>query len=336
VRVLVYEHFTHLGAGRAPKPLLRAGGAMARAVMRDLSGLPGIRVHGPGRGHGRRSRIRAREAARALAAADATLLIAPESGRTLERLAARAARTSALLLGPGPRSIRLAADKVLCGRMLRAAGVATPAPAAAVRNGAAIVVKPRRGCGSEGVVVARGAAARRRARRHAAGIAGRDGVLLEEFVSGATGSASFLVRAGGAADRPGDLLSLGLGRQRMAGRARLVYRGGALPWAPAGASAAEAMAARALAALARASGDLRGFVGVDFVLGPRGPVIVDINPRLTSSYLGLRRRFGPALARAMLQAARGERLPRRLRGRGRARFLAGGDVRFDASAAARP
>ena len=323
MRVLVYEHFTHLGAGRAPAPLRRAGGAMWRAVVRDLTGLPGIRVGGPGRGE--------RSVERALAAADAALFIAPESRRTLERLVARASRRSALLLGPGPRSIRLAADKLLCARMLRAAGIATPEPARPDRLGGPIVLKPRRGCGSEGVVVARSARERRRGRRRAAAVAGRDGVLAEEFVSGPAGSASFLVRSGSAADRPGDLLFLGLGRQRITGRSRLVYRGGALPWEPAGARAAAAMARRAVAALARAGGDLRGFVGVDLVLAARGPVIVEINPRLTSSYLGLRRRFGPALSRAMLRAARGERLPRRLRARGRARFLAEGEVRFDAA-----
>jgi predicted ATP-grasp superfamily ATP-dependent carboligase len=332
VRILVYEHFTHLGRDGAAAPLFRSGRAMWRAVTRDLAGLRGVRLASAPPG------APGRALARTLPAVDAALLIAPESGRTLERLAALARRRGARLLGPGPKSVRLAADKRRCGALLRAAGIPAPRPADHGRGRSAeahagevaIVVKPRLGCGSEGVVVARAAAGRRRARRIAAAAAGRDGIVSEEFVRGPAGSASFLVRAGSKTGAPGDLLFLGLGRQRITGRDRLEYRGGSIPWAPRQARAATAAARSAVLALARAGGDLRGFVGVDFVVGPRGPVVVDINPRVTSSYLGLRRLYGRALVRAMLAAGRGERLPHRLAARGRVRFRAEGQVRFTA------
>src|SRR5262245_3839052 len=97
---------------------------MWRAVSRDLAGLSGTRIASPPRGESGRA------LSRALPSADAALLIAPESGRILERLTALARRRGALLLGPGPRSVRLAADKKLCGRLLRAAGIPVPRPAA--------------------------------------------------------------------------------------------------------------------------------------------------------------------------------------------------------------
>jgi predicted ATP-grasp superfamily ATP-dependent carboligase len=54
---------------------------------------------------------------------------------------------------------------------------------------------------------------------------------------------------------------------------------------------------------------LRGYVGVDFVLTKDGPVVIEVNPRLTTSYIGLREvvRFNPA--QAMLDAALSHKLP---------------------------
>jgi predicted ATP-grasp superfamily ATP-dependent carboligase len=142
-------------------------------------------------------------------------------------------------------------------------------------------------------------------------------------------SASYLVRAGGDGGQSGDLLCLAIGCQHLTGRFRLAYAGGEIPGGipQRDAIAAERTARAAVAALARAASDLRGFVGVDLVLGPDGPVVIEINPRLTSSYLGLSRMAGGRIARLMLAAARGERLPARLSTSGRWRFLASGRVR---------
>jgi predicted ATP-grasp superfamily ATP-dependent carboligase len=49
---------------------------------------------------------------------------------------------------------------------------------------------------------------------------------------------------------------------------------------------------------------LRGFVGVDFMLTERGlPVVLEVNPRLTSAYVGLSRLLGRNLAEDLLRAA---------------------------------
>jgi predicted ATP-grasp superfamily ATP-dependent carboligase len=325
VRVAVYEHFSRAGApGRVARPLRQAGRAMRLAVGRDFAALPGVRL----------LRLPAGEPEAVLARAgdrgDAVLVIAPESQGTLERLASVLARRAALSLGPGPRSVRLASDKRATVRLLAAAGVRVP-PAA--RAGSPLVVKPRRGCGAEGVMVVRHPAGKGRGMRLAARAARGDGIVTESFVAGEAASASFLVRAGGDGSLPGDLLFLGLGWQEVRGRVRLAYAGGEIPWrgprarSDAAADEAAAAARAAVAALARAAGDLRGFVGVDLVIGADGPVVIEINPRLTSSYLGLRRRFGRSLARLMIAAARGEPLPASLAARGRWRFDAQGSVR---------
>ena len=52
-----------------------------------------------------------------------------------------------------------------------------------------------------------------------------------------------------------------------------------------------------------------GYVGMDMILGPEGPesdVVLELNPRLTTSYLGLRQLARANLAAAMLAAVAGQ------------------------------
>jgi len=54
---------------------------------------------------------------------------------------------------------------------------------------------------------------------------------------------------------------------------------------------------------------LRGFVGIDLVWhAQRGPVLIEINPRLTCSYVGLSQRLGRCLAGEVLALQRLEGL----------------------------
>lgn len=60
--------------------------------------------------------------------------------------------------------------------------------------------------------------------------------------------------------------------------------------------------------VAQALPGLRGFVGIDVVWHPsRGPVVIEVNPRLTVAYAGLSAALGGNLARALL-AAHGVRI----------------------------
>jgi predicted ATP-grasp superfamily ATP-dependent carboligase len=62
--------------------------------------------------------------------------------------------------------------------------------------------------------------------------------------------------------------------------------------------------------VARAIPGLRGFVGIDVVWHPqRGPVVIEVNPRLTVAYAGLSAARGAGLTRALL-AAHGVRIER--------------------------
>jgi len=50
---------------------------------------------------------------------------------------------------------------------------------------------------------------------------------------------------------------------------------------------------------------LKGYVGVDLILTEKGPVVVDVNPRLTTSFVGLSRiagfNFGDAIVKAAIK-----------------------------------
>ena len=76
------------------------------------------------------------------------------------------------------------------------------------------------------------------------------------------------------------------------------YRGGRVPQPlPAGVID---LATRAVACVP----GLRGYVGVDLVLGDQ-PLVIEINPRLTTSYIGLRRLARFNVMQAMLDVLDG-------------------------------
>jgi len=66
---------------------------------------------------------------------------------------------------------------------------------------------------------------------------------------------------------------------------------------------------------------LRGYVGVDLVLSKSGPVIIEINPRLTVSYIGLKRVSNLNLAKAMVKASLDDELPENFNPSGYSIFL---------------
>jgi predicted ATP-grasp superfamily ATP-dependent carboligase len=94
--------------------------------------------------------------------------------------------------------------------------------------------------------------------------------------------------------------------QRLSDDGRMTYLGGALITEPALAERASLLAERALTALPPA----RGFVGVDLILGPSAhgddDAVIEINPRVTTSYVGLRQAIDHNLAQSLLKAVNGE------------------------------
>jgi predicted ATP-grasp superfamily ATP-dependent carboligase len=121
---------------------------------------------------------------------------------------------------------------------------------------------------------------------------------LEQYVPGLAASVAVLCGPAGS-------VPLAPCKQRISDDGRLRYLGGELPLAPGLAERAIDLAKRAFAALPQTV----GYAGVDLVLGrdPNGEedYVIEINPRLTTSYVGLRAAAESNLAKAMLLVADG-------------------------------
>jgi len=315
MKIVVLEYFTSLPRSARGTSLAAEGRAMRDAVVDDLRCLSGVAVV-----VGRRHSFRA-----ALRSADAALVIAPEENGILARLCAAVEGERRLLLGVSSTAVRALADKLATARWLAAAGVPAPRTEAVPFISAGqilrsmsppFVVKPRDGCGGRGVSVVRrkseiGAAlsAARRATRRAE-------CLVQEYVEGEPASVSLIVS--------GDLLDLGLNRQRMLPGRAPAYLGGETFWPHPRAEAAIATARAAIRTLARRCAPVRGYLGVDLVLGFSGATVIEVNPRLTTSYVGLRRSIRENIAALILDAAAGRALPVRVTPVGRCRFRADG------------
>jgi predicted ATP-grasp superfamily ATP-dependent carboligase len=337
VRILVYEFVTGGGfAGQpVPRSLAREGLAMRSALLEDLAALDhhaivsttDVRFTRPVARGVEMVPIEVRGAATIdalVAASDAVWLVAPETDRCLERLAARVERSGKILLGPGAAAVRIAADKSRLPRRLARIGIGHPETAvlapgvnarvAARRIGYPVVVKPARGAGCRGVRLARHARELKVAIDAAHRANGTGSVVMQGYVRGQAASVSLLVDGHRA-------VPLTVNAQRVSAGAALAYRGGSTPIDHPLAAAAADAATRTCAAIP----GLRGFVGVDLVLTDAGPVVIEVNPRLTMAYLGVRAVLDDNLAALALAACRGT-LPTPPVIRRHARFTASGDV----------
>jgi predicted ATP-grasp superfamily ATP-dependent carboligase len=334
--VLVHEFASGggLAGQRVPVSLGREGAAMRDALVADLAALrrhrivatadprfplrppPGVDVVTiTGRGPGFDD---------LLAAADAVWLVAPETDGCLERLAARAEAAGRTLLGSGAAAIRRAADKAALPRRLALRGVAHP-PTRVLRRradwrraartvGYPLVVKPARGAGCHGVCLARDADELRRALEMSARANGTSPLLLQRYVPGVAASVSLLCDGRRA-------VVLTVNAQAMRAARPFAYRGGSTPLD-------HPLAARAAAAArtaCRALPGLRGYVGVDVVLTRSEAVVIEVNPRLTTSYLGVRAALRGNVAALALAACAGE-LPAPPPARRHVRYTAAGRI----------
>jgi len=208
---------------------------------------------------------------------DLCWIVAPESDGLLLRL--HEAVGPSRWIGCSAAAIRLAASKTATCEALQRAGIATPLAFAAGHRGAWIV-KPDDGAGC---VATRWHATREAAeadlrQRAAAG----QHALLQPYVDGEALSISMIV--GPDLARP-----LAFNRQRLA-RADdgslhdLGVQVAALAPGDPRVPALGALARRVAAAIP----GLRGFVGIDLAWKEgEGPVVIEVNPRVTCAYVGL-------------------------------------------------
>jgi len=350
MRVLIHEHFTSggRGAGRradglvfadsraAHEELLAAGQGMLLPLVADVlaagaevtvTHAPGLAIDLPGKAHRMTGHTPSAALAAALPLVDAALVIAPEADDALAAAALAVERAGVRNLGSSSDASRSVADKLLLSARLAASGVATPATAAGIGEAPrllaaheAIVVKPRRSAGCVDTFLCRHLAELRR-------LPLRDDWIAQERVPGLTASAAYVVTGDGVVPLRAGIQTIASIPCGSGGPMRLAYEGGRLPLD-------DALEARALAigraAIAQIRG-LRGFVGVDVVLGAdaRDDRVIEINPRLTVAYAGLRALARFSIVELMLGRAPVEPGNRVWRSGG-VRYDAAGNISTDA------
>lgn len=274
--------------------------------------------------------------------ADATLVVAPELNNQLATRCQMVLEAGGRLLGPSLGVVRLASDKQVTAEHLRSRGIPVPEgrplepdepiPAGFPRPA---VVKPRFGAGSCGVallgsggdVAGHDTLGRQRASKSSESsdparlthdeLPGRR--RLERYVPGLAVSVALICG-------PNTCVALPPCAQRLGAPGGFTYLGGRLPLEPELVQRAIGLGSRVVAALP----ERLGYVGIDMVLaedraalGPMvangkqavaaehdrhaasgGDVVIEVNPRITTSYVGLRAAVSPGvnLAETMLGA----------------------------------
>jgi len=231
---------------------------------------------------------------------DATLVIAPETGNQLHLAASRVLEVGGHLLGPDPAVIALASDKHALAKHLARHGVPVPS-GVALRCDEPIpkqiaypaVMKPLEGAGARQTYLVPDAETAARLRPPMP-------IRLESYHAGVSVSVAFLCG-------PGGNTALLPCMQIMETVGGLIhYRGGSLPLETSLSERASGLAQRAIDSLPSP----RGYLGVDLILGPASggtdDVVLEINPRLTTSYVGLRAAMGENLAGLMLDGIAGK------------------------------
>jgi len=310
MRIFAFEFFSGGGLIDQPLPatLAREGDLMLGTLVRELASIDGVQVVAsrdprlspmagcetllPSPGEGAEELF-----ARGVAMADAVWPTAPEGGRRLERLVAAVAAAGRTLLACTPEAVHLAASKLATSRTLAALGipvVPTFGPVDAIPSlPGSWVVKPDDGAGCDGIERLDGFAEAERRLRSAGHL------VAQPWVEGEPWSLSLLC-AGGQA------------RLLACNRQRLTWRTGRLQLDAIAVNVrppADQRVHRLGAEVAAAIEGLWGYVGVDFLLRPDGPLVLEVNPRLTTSYCGLPAALGRNVAETVLELRRSRALP---------------------------
>ncbi len=342
MKLLVYEHVS--GGGFAGKPLpsnvLSEGFSMLRTLIADFKAA----------GHSVStvldSRIAAlnppleadcitpassfQEAVKAIHGisehADAAYIVAPESSQVLQSLVASVEKAGVQSLNCLSSAIGNVSDKAVMLQHVKEKGLSTPATVivsafddvAKIRRsicgslGFPLIVKPVDGVGCAGLSVVSNEQQVADAVTKAISESSSGHFMVQELVRGVAVSVSLLATVS-------EVLPISLNRQDvslMPPEATSTYNGGQVPFDSQLKSEASAAAQKVVASFQ----GLRGYIGVDLVLTEKRPVIIEVNPRLTTSYIGLSKTAGFNPAQSIINAVFENKLPAGNQSRGYAVF----------------
>jgi hypothetical protein len=245
---------------------------------------------------------------------DATYVIAPESNQTLRRLVELVEAFGGTSLNSHVNAIEKASNKMATYETLRREKLRVPETAMinlkdSVRDvkrqvrklGFPLVFKPLDGVGCCGLSVVENESHLAKAVKKIERLSECRDFVVQRLINGVAVSVSLLSTGD-------EALPITLNQQLVALASpseNSEYMGGLVPFS----HRLEKEALRAAQAAVESIKGLKGYVGVDLVLTEKEAFIMEVNPRLTTSYIGLRKvvNFNPA--KAILGAVLNGKLP---------------------------
>ena len=220
---------------------------------------------------------------------DRALVIAPEWVGVLEHWTHQLTASGARRLGSSPEAVTVCADKYLFAQRLTSLGVPTPQTTLFDKRDrihGPLIIKLRHGAGCDNTF-------RRETSDEITLPPWRGEWIAQSYIAGQPVSVSMIVHRK-------RRIALPAGRQHIEGDEQLHYTGGEIPIKPDIAERATELADRAAVGIP----GLRGWIGVDLIIAddPANDVVIEINPRVTMSYIGLRELAKHNLAGALLDA----------------------------------
>lgn len=247
---------------------------------------------------------------------DAVLVIAPESRELLQNLVEIVKESGATSLNSTPEAINIISNKILAYLKLSENNLPVPKskPAEISKNMDRIkkisedlkfplVFKPVDGVGCGGLSIVKNRPQIPPALEKVRNESKKNQFIIQEYVEGTP--VSVILFSTGRRAKP---IILNLQNVKLEPpKSNSEYLGGATPFHHPLEEKTLKMAKKAVETFK----NLRGYVGVDLILTDQKPVIMEINPRFTTSYIGARKVLELNLAQATLNVALRKKLPKK-------------------------
>jgi predicted ATP-grasp superfamily ATP-dependent carboligase len=224
---------------------------------------------------------------------DAALVLAPDE---LLGDLTKMVEENTVNLGCPSGSVRLCADKLKCTRILENEGIKVPATTVSsdpnvFSLGEKVVLKPRWGCASEDTTLA----------RYSCATLIPEGFVATRYIEGDHLSASLVVGDDTLSrSQSPQTLPLTVNRQNISIGSEIQYNGGTVGVDTGRNQELFQAAQRSAEALG-----CKGYVGVDIVLADK-PWVIDVNPRPTTSIIGISKIMEEELGELILKAHSGD------------------------------
>lgn len=251
--------------------------------------------------------------------ADAILPIAPETDGILATLTRWIEEENKILLSPTTEGVKVTGDKLLTYQRFKEVGLPFPETEEiyftenfaekARRLGFPLILKPVDGAGCAGVFLVKSAEEMETAVSQLIQETRHNRYLIQEYIQGIHASLSLI--SNGFQSVP-----LTLNAQFLKESNRLVYKGGFVPLE-------HPLKQEIFCLIQRLPlwiKGLQGYLGIDLVLTQNRPVFIEINPRLTTSYIGVRKVVSFNLMEAILKAVLHGELPKEVKVTGQIPF----------------